>query len=432
VSGAGTQAAQRRTIRTLVVAQVLGSIGIGAAVSVGSLLAEDLAGSATWAGTAATMTTLGAALWALPLARLATRRGRRPALALGWGLSAAGALLAVAAAQAGAFAPLVPAFLLMGAGNAANLQSRFAATDLSASAGAGRALAVVVWATTVGAVAGPNLTSPGAAVAGELGIPDLAGPFVFTGAAGALAAVALLVALRPDPLVLARAGGAAGGAAHGATAPAGAPAGANAPPPPGAARAWPAVAASPGAQLALVAILGAHAVMLAVMAMTPVHMSDSGSSLTLVGLTISLHIAGMFAFSPLVGLAADRWGRVPVIVLGQVLLLAATATCAAAGDTMGLVTAGLVLLGLGWSCSLVAGSTLLGESVPAAARPTVQGLSDLLMNLAGAGSAALAGVVLTATSFAGLNLLAALLCAPVIALVLRPRRPQPAAAAGPV
>jgi MFS family permease len=179
-----------------------------------------------------------------------------------------------------------------------------------------------------------------------------------------------------------------------------------------------------------VAILGAHAVMLAVMAMTPVHMSDSGSSLTLVGLTISLHIAGMFAFSPLVGIAADRWGRIPVIGLGQLLLLAATFTCASAGEAMGLVTAGLVLLGLGWSCSLVAGSTLLGESVAAAARPTVQGFSDLLMNLAGAASAALAGVVLTATSFAGLNLLAALLCAPVIVLALRPRRPQPAAGAG--
>ena len=413
----GRAAAQRRTVRTLVVAQVLGSLGVGAAVSVGSLLAEDLARSAAWAGTAATMTTLGAALWALPLARLAGRRGRRPALALGRALAAAGALLAIAAAQAGTFALLVPAFLLMGAGNAANLQSRFAATDLSEAVGAGRALAIVVWATTIGAVAGPNLTSPGAAVAGTLGIPDLAGPFVFTAAAGALAAVALVVALRPDPLLLARA----------TLAEAGDGAGTETPRPAGAPRPWPAIVASPGAQLALVAILGAHAVMLAVMAMTPVHMSDSGSSLTLVGLTISLHIAGMFAFSPLVGIAADRWGRIPVLVLGQGLLLAATATCAAAGDTMGLVTAGLVLLGLGWSCSLVAGSTLLGESVALDARPAVQGLSDLLMNLAGAGSAALAGVVLTATSFAGLNLLAALLCAPVILLALRPRRAQPAA-----
>jgi MFS family permease len=398
---------------------------VGAAVSVGSLLAEDLAGSASWAGTAATMTTLGAALWALPLAWLAGRRGRRPALALGWGISAAGAALAIAAAQAGAFAPLVPAFLLMGAGNAANLQSRFAATDLSEAAGAGRALAIVVWATTIGAVAGPNLTSPGAAVAGAIGIPDLSGPFVFTAAAGALAAVALLVALRPDPLLLAREGEPG---AREAAVRAGA-AGEAAPGDGGAARPWPAILASPGAQLALVAILGAHAVMLAVMAMTPVHMSDSGSSLTLVGLTISLHIAGMFAFSPLVGVAADRWGRIPVIVLGQVLLLAATFTCASAGETMGLVTAGLVLLGLGWSCCLVAGSTLLGESVVPTARPTVQGLSDLLMNLAGAASAALAGVVLTATSFTGLNLLAALLCAPVLLLVLRPRRPEPTAGA---
>jgi hypothetical protein len=112
-------------------------------------------------------------------ARAPGRRARpaSPRSRWGGGLSAGGAALAIAAAQLGTFAALLVAFVLMGAGNAASFQSRFAATDLSQAASAGRSLAVVVWATTIGAVAGPNLTGPGADLARAVGVPDLAGPF---------------------------------------------------------------------------------------------------------------------------------------------------------------------------------------------------------------------------------------------------------------
>lgn len=73
----------------------------------------------------------------------------------------AGVGLVVGAVAIGSFPLLLAGFALIGAGQAANLQSRFAATDLATDATRGRDLSIVVWTTTVGAVLGPNLVGPG-------------------------------------------------------------------------------------------------------------------------------------------------------------------------------------------------------------------------------------------------------------------------------
>jgi len=377
-----------------VAAQIAGSIGIGASVSVGAVLAADLSGSAAWSGSASTMSTLGAALWALPLARVAAARGRRLALSLGWAVSLLGAVLVIAAAVAHSFPLTLPAMLLMGAGNAANLQSRFAATDLADPRHRGRSLALVVWSSTIGAVAGPNLTRPGASVAEFLGIPPLSGPFVFSAVAAAVATVVLFVALRPDPL--------ASNGSRGRNLRVG----------------WEVLKSSPQARFGVATVAFSHAVMVSLMAMTPVHMQEHGATLTIVGLTISLHIAGMYALSPVMGWISDRWGRVRTALVGQAVLVLAVLLAAVSGDSMTLVTVGLIVLGLGWSMSTVAGSTLVADSVELGRRPAVQGVSDLLMSLTGAIGAALSGVVLTLITYTGLSLAAGLLVLPVIVFSL--------------
>ena len=68
------------------------------------------------------------------------------------------------------------------------------------------------------------------------------------------------------------------------------------------------------------------------------------------------------------------------------------------------VTIGLILLGLGWSASTVAGSSIVAATVTGVERVAVQGLSDSLMSLAGAGGGALAGVALAATGYSGLSM----------------------------
>ncbi|MDI2124864.1 MFS transporter [Yinghuangia seranimata] len=398
---------RRRTVRVLVLAQVVGGIGVGSSLAVSGLLAEDLSGSQTWSGFAVTAITLGAGLFALPLARVADARGRRVALTLGWSTAACGSLVVILAAVLGWFPLMLAAFVVFGAGSAANLQSRYAAADLADDATRARSLAIVVWSTTVGAVVGPNLNSPGAAVGRALGLPELAGPYVFSALSFVGGALTMWILLRPDPLLTARelAASSAG------TGPA-------APPPRASMRSSLAVIrSSRPAMLAVASVVLGHAVMVSVMAMTPVHMKDHGAALTLVGLTISLHIAGMYALSPLVGWAADTIGRIPVIIAGQLVLLGAVLVAGLSGHSVPVTMVGLVLLGVGWSCSMVAGSSLLAESVPQAARPSVQGTSDLLMNLAGAAGGALSGSVLAAAGYGGLNAAAGLVVLPVLAVV---------------
>lgn len=412
---AQVRAAQRRTIWVLAATQITGGLGIGAAFSVGGLLALDLSGSEVWAGGATTALTLGAALVALPLAAVAARRGRRRSLSLAWGMAAAGAAVVIIAAVLGSYLVLLAGMLLIGAGNAASYQSRYAATDLALPTKRGRDLSLVVWSTTVGTVLGPNLSEPGRVVAEALHIPALVGPFVFSVVGMVVAVVLTLTLLRPDPLLL------AARLLDGQSGTAPEPAADEAPESASPRRdRVPTVGLptlvwrNPRARLAMSAIVSSQAVMVAIMTMTPVYLSHHGASLTIIGVTISLHIAGMFAFSPVFGWLADKRGRVPTIVIGQALLGCAALAAGTSGDSEPRLMVGLILLGLGWSAGLVAGSTLLAESVSAAERVRVQGASDLLMNLVGATGGALSGLALALIGFGGLNAAAMLLVVPTL------------------
>ncbi len=398
---------RRRTILVLSLGQVLGGVAFGATISLGAVLAAKVSGDEAFSGLATAFVTLGAAAFAVPLAAFARNRGRRPALASGMLLALGGVAVVLVAAGLVLFWMLLVGFALIGAGQAANLQSRFAAADLATDRSRGRDLSIVVWATTVGAVLGPNLVGPGESVGAALGMPPLTGAYVFTVVAQVLAIALYLVALRPDPLLLAQRIVAARGAAS-------AIARADRPLP---------------ARYAIIAIAGAHGVMVAVMAMTPVHLLHQGASLTVIGLTISLHIAGMYALSPVFGILADRLGRVQTVLLGQVLLAGALLTAALGQESSSAVTVALILLGLGWSASTVAGAALLTESSAEALRTRRQGRSDLIMNLVAASGAILAGVALGLIGYGGLALCALVTVAVVVALspLGRVRRPVSAA-----
>jgi MFS family permease len=126
-------------------------------------------------------------------------------------------------------------------------------------------------------------------------------------------------------------------------------------------------------------------------------------------------------------MSVDRFGRKPVIVLGACILLAA---CVVAGSASGheapQLTIGLGLLGLGWSCALIAGSTLLTDSVPAEQLPNVQGTADVLMGFGGASAGLLAGLIFGFASFGILAMVAAVLIFCLLYLALTPARMTPA------
>lgn len=408
-----TTGLQRRVVRVLITGQILGGIGMGATLSLGALLAAELSGSNAWSGMAATMSTLGAAAVAVPLARLAQRRGRRVSLSTGALVAGAGAVLAITATAIGSFPLLLLALMMLGAGSATNLQARFAATDLADSSFRARDLSVVVWSTTIGAVLGPNLFGPGEVVGVALGLPPLTGAFVFSLLATLGASVVYQSGLRPDPLLTAVAArnlvvgdGAqslvprAGGAAI--------------------------LRVNPTARYAVAVLALSQATMVALMSMAPVHLKEHGATLTIVGLTISLHVAGMYALSPVFGWLADRFGRLPVILTGQAAMLAALVSAWLGSESMAGMTASLILLGLGWSGSVVAASALVSDAVAVEDRPAVQGFSDFSMNGAGAVGGASAGLILSASGYSGLGVSAMVLVGVVVAwsvVRLRARHP---------
>lgn len=407
---------RRRTLALLATGQILGGLGIGAAFSVGALAANKLAG-ASWSGMAATMSTLGAALLAVPLARLADRGGRRISLAAAALVAAGGVALCVLGMVLSSVVVLFVGLAGAGASTAASLQSRFAATDLAAPHTRGRDLSLVVWSTTVGAVIGPNLAEPGEVVGRALGLPQFAGVFVFAIVAQLAAALAYALFLRPDPLVLSRQLELSLAATTQASADQSADQSVSEQP-----------AKDQGdlglVRLAILATALSHATMVALMAMTPVHLVHGGATLSLVGLTLSLHIAGMFGLSPVFGILSDRLGRIPTILLGQAMLVAAALVTALGAQTHGLVMIGLTLLGLGWSASTVAGSALLSDAAPPAQRVRLQGRSDMLMSLAGAAGGALSGPMLALVGYPGLawGLLLPIAVVVAAAMLSRPSR----------
>ncbi|MBM7075870.1 MFS transporter [Micromonospora humida] len=410
---------QRRTLRLLVATQTIGGVGVAIGISVGALLAARVAGTAV-AGLAQSCGVVGAALLAVPVTRIMNGHGRRPGLVVAYLTGAVGALLVVLATVTGGVPLLFLGMLLFGGGTAANLQARYTAVDLAEPARRGRQLSLVVWATTIGSVAAPNFAALADRVTRSWGLPSLAGPFAFSAVAFGLAAVVLLLLLRPDPLLTARRLAAAeAGAASGAATPATTASGARRA---GMRAAWRVVRGRPAARLGIAAVAVGHLVMVAVMAMTPVRLGESHSDadvLRVVGIVLSVHIAGMYAFSPVVGWLTDRWGRRAVILVGVGTLLSACAVAGTAGHHTPRLSVGLALLGLGWSATMVAGSTLLSEAVPARVRPSVQGLSDLTMGLAGAGAAAASGFVMRVAGYPTLTLLAAIAVVPLVALALR-------------
>ena len=396
-----TEAIQRRTLRLLFATQIVSGMGVSIGSSVGALLAAELAG-VSLSGLAQSAAVVGGALAAIPATAIVHRHGRRPSLAAAYGVAAVGAVLVVLAALHGTLPLLFLGYFLFGGATAANLQARYTAVDLAPATLRGRHLALIVWATTIGAVAGPPLAAPAGTALAPYGIPTLAAPYLISAVMFVITAFVLLALLRPDPALVA---GTAGGDGQRRRLRDG----------------WRAVATSGPAILGLTAVAVGHMVMVGIMAMTPVHIRSAGHdaahTLRIVGVVISVHIAGMYAFAPVIGWLTDRIGRRAVIGAGIVLLLAACALAGGAGYDNVRLGAGLFTVGLGWSCTMVAGSTLLSESVPLALRASAQGLSDLIMGLAGASAGALSGVVVSAWEYSGLAWVAALATVPLILLV---------------
>ncbi|MFZ9774634.1 MAG: MFS transporter [Candidatus Nanopelagicaceae bacterium] len=387
-----TSKVQAKTVKVLASAQVLSGVGTAGTFAAGALLVSSITGSETLAGLAQTSAVLGAAVLAIPLSSLTARGGRRLALSIGLLAGTMGALFAILGGiEENIFLMLTGTFLV-GSASAAGYQARFAAIDLADDSSRAKQLSLVVWGATIGAVAGPNLMEPAGALAESIGWPRLVGPYMIAATTLLAASIVIQVFLRPDPYLLAREVSTNRSEKRSSLRPALAH-----------------IRSNPEALFAIMAISIGHIAMVSVMVMTPVHMAHVDVTLTIIGLVISIHVIGMYAFSPIVGQLSDRLGRIKAVRVGVLILLASMLVSGfAAPDDSVLLGIGLFLLGLGWSFTLIAGSALLSESVETAMKPASQGASDLMMNLSGAGGGALAGVIIGTLSYGWLCAFAAI------------------------
>ncbi|MEO7398565.1 MAG: MFS transporter, partial [Ilumatobacteraceae bacterium] len=375
---------QRRTLRVLSAGQVIGAAALASAVTVGAFVIQGILGQDTpWAGVATAMVTTGTGFMAQMLSRLMQRRGRRAGLQLGYGLAVIGGLLGAGGAEFESLPLFLCGLFLYGNGQAANLLARYAATDLAEPAGRSQAMSRIVFASTFGAVLGPLLIGPAEHVGQAwFGLEKYTGPWLFGSTFFTVAMINTSLRLRPDPLIVA--GGLSVRAPEG--------------PPIRITTTIASIIGRPAARLAVLAMIISQVTMVAVMAMTPVHLklhNHEGVS----QYVVSVHIAGMYAFSPLVGRYCDRRGRVPAIFLGAVLLVVSTLLAAVSGGVEQLLFPSLWILGLGWNFGLIGGSNLLIDSVSTSERVAVQGAADLMMSLSGGLAGFASGFIRRAVGF---------------------------------
>ncbi|WP_145335874.1 MFS transporter [Paenibacillus xylanexedens] len=404
----------KKTLWLVVISQIFGGAGLAAGLTVGALLAQDMLGSDSLSGLPAALFTLGSAAAALIVGRLSQQFGRRVGLAAGFIAGGAGATGVVFAALWDQIALLFVSLFIYGAGTATNLQARYAGTDLAPPNQRAKAISTALVFTTIGAVAGPNLVEPTGRMAISIGLPALSGPFIVAAAAYLIAGLVLLLFLRPDPFIVAKAideeerlykstqvkadqnlqvkrNESDSESTHNRT----------------------------GLIVGATVMVLTQIVMVGIMVMTPVHMKQHGHGLGDAGLVIGIHIAFMYLPSLLTGVLVDKLGRTFMsYASGVTLLLAGLSAAFAPGESMGLLIVALALLGLGWNFGLISGTAAIIDSTTPNVRAKTQGTIDVLIALAGASGGALSGMVMAGAGYSMLSLtggLMSLLLIPVVA-----------------
>lgn len=410
-------ATSKRLANTIFISQSFASAGRIAIYTLVSIVAVDLSGQESLAGTPASLGTLIQAFAALPFGILMGRFGRRAGLTLGHGTTAFGALMGLIAIIQGSFPLLLLSSMLIGAGRAGEEQSRFAAGDLFPENLRARMIGRVVFASTIGAILGPLLIGPSEVIATQLGIPSNAGPWLIGVVFMGISSVITFILLRPEPMKIAKQIADAEEETENQK-----KIERNEALTPAEIRPLSEILKLPDVRLAIFSMVISQAVMVALMVITPLHMNHSGHANTAVSLVISAHTLGMYGLSWLTGRLVDQYGRITMMVAGAFVLLL-SAVLAPLSTALPVLILSLFLLGLGWNFGYVAGTTLLSDALRGKERATMQGANDMMV----AGAASLggfsSGVFFDAGGFvmvAGVGLVMALLFLWIIRL-LSPR-----------
>jgi MFS family permease len=396
----------RRNTILLACCQGLAAITFPVLLIVGSVAIVEISDRDSSAGVLNGLYFLSAAGGALLFGRAMDRFGRRPGLIAGYLLLAAAGVVCAVGTAAASYPLLLAGAVIFGAGfSGANL-ARAAVADMYEQEHRGRAVGIVLAVSTIGAVGSPFLIAAVRSWAeGTTFDPEVVAWMIVPVVALGAGVCALM--LRPDPRDL---------AVHVVPAAEAAPA-----------RTPGQLLAMPMFRTAVIAAAIGQMAMVAVMGVTPVALHHHDTSTTVVSTVISLHIAGMWAFSPFIGWGLDRFGRRPGLLAGGAVsivgcLLAATDS----GAT--LVAIGLFAIGLGWSATFLGATALISDLTEPSERGSALGFNDLLVSLSSAIAGFAGGFVFEGAGFRVLGVAVATLVLLVMLAVVRAREPAPVVA----
>lgn len=401
----------KRTLFIVILSQTFGGAGLAAGITVGALLAQQMMGSATVAGLPTALFTLGSALAAYLVGHFSQKLGRRIGLSFGFLAGGIGAIGVVIAASLNSIVLLFLSLFVYGAGTSTNLQARYAGTDLASPKQRGKAVSIAMVATTLGAVAGPNLVTPTGKLALVIGLPELSGPFLLAAVAYILAGITFLLFLKPDPLLVAKAISAetikqTSSNPQAVT--------------------EQSTANRLGIFVGTTVLILTHIVMVAIMTMTPIHMQGYGCGLGVIGMVIGLHVAAMYLPSLITGSLVDRFGpHTMVIASGITLFISGILAAYTPGDAILSMSIALILLGLGWNFGLISGTAIIIDSTTIQTRAKTQGSVDVFVALSGAAGGLLSGIIVASSSYAYLGFLGgyfSLLLIPLIIWIWRKQK----------
>lgn len=316
-------------------------------ITVSGLIGQSLAPDKQLATLPIAMSMLTAAAVMIPASLLMQKRGRRAGFLTGTGLGAAAGLLAALAIWMGSFWLFVCANSLVGAYQAFAQFYRFAAADAASTEFKSRAISWVIAGGIVAAFAGTNI----ARFTQGVGPAPFAVSFIVMTVLSLLA-LAIIAGLQIPP-----------------------PSAANAA---GPVRPMVQIMRQPVFLTALTGSVVGYAMMILVMTATPIAMQQCGHGVGASATVIQWHVLGMFLPSFFTGSLIKRFGVLPVMAVGVMLILAQVVMALSGIEFIHFLSA-LILLGLGWNFLFIGGTTLLTEACTPAECAKTQAAHDFLM-----------------------------------------------------
>ena len=389
----------RRNTVLLAFAQGFVQMSFPVLLVIGGPASRDITGREVSAGILWGVYFLAAATGAALIGRWMDRVGRRPGLLLAYAFVGLAGIAAALSIRAGSFLGLLLSTIPFGAAlGGANL-GRGAVADMYPAERRGRAVGILLAAGTIGAVGSPLLA---AAIQGLAGDDSLL-PWAIV-PLGAIGAIACVLSVHPDPRDLA------------VVDPAAVTTGGRGP---------RELLHVPAFRIAVLAGAVGQMAMVGVMGVTPTALHAAHHGGTAISFVVSIHIAGMFAFAPLIGRWMDRAGRRPALVAGCVTSIVGALVAATEAGAV-VVGAGLFAIGLGWSATYLGATAVISDLTAPNERAGALGLTDLLISVTSAAAGLTGGIVLDAAGYGALGVALAGLVAVALLVVVRLREPSAA------